>query len=466
MNATFDSNDQIRPVPPERRTIAPFGFGVLWGDLGIGLLVLAAGGLLVPALGFRDAMLAIVIGSVIGSALLAVVGRIGSDTGVPTMVALRPALGMRGSWIASGLNIMQLIGWAGLEFIIMAQAARAISNEFFGYDGYYLWLAAFAVLATVFAVGGPALVVRAILERFAFWIVLAASAWLSYRLFATYDLSELWDNEGTGGFPNFWQGVDLAAALPISWLPLVADYSRFARRATGAAWATFASYTLANVWFFALGAGYALVFFGTEPHAPNDVIYTLVDSMFGLTLGWLFLLVILSDETDNAFANVYSTAVSIQNFIAVPQRMLAIAVGAAAFVLAVSVDLLGYETFLLLIGGIFVSLFGVMVADYFVARRRRYDLDGLFERDGPYWYAGGFHAAGLLAWFAGFSVYIVTAQPLWVWEHFEVVRDLPTELSRYGGTIPSFAVSFALYLVLERLLSPRVNEPEIGLAPP
>ena len=149
--AEVHPHEEITPIPPARRTLGGLEIGVLWGDLGVGLLVLVAGAFLVPALGLRAAILATVIGSVIGSALLAIAGRVGSDTGVPTMVALRPALGIRGSYLASVLNIGQLVGWAGLEIIIMAQASGAISDHFFGFDGYYVWLAAFAVIGTAFA---------------------------------------------------------------------------------------------------------------------------------------------------------------------------------------------------------------------------------------------------------------------------------------------------------------------------
>src|SRR4029079_14351152 len=83
----------------------------------------------------------------------------------------------------------------------------------------------------------------------------------------------------------------------------------------------------------------------------------------------------------------------------------------AAFVVAVSFDLGGYENFLLLIGGVFVSLFGVLLADDFVARRQHYDTDELHASGGRYWFWGGFSPAGLLAWFAGFAVYAVAAQP-------------------------------------------------------
>lgn len=440
--------DEIAPVPPERRTLTPLALGVLWGDLGVGLLVLVAGSLLVPALGLRDAIIATVIGSVIGSALLAIAGHVGSEVGVPTMVALRPALGIRGSYLASLLNIGQLVGWAGLEVIIMAQAARAISDEFFGFEGYYVWLAVFALAATAMAVIGPIAVVRQFMQRFGIWIVLAATIWLTYRLFATYDVHTLLDDGGAGGFPNFWQGVDIAVSLPVSWLPLVADYSRYAKRGAGGAWATFASYAVANIWFFALGAGYVLVLSAN----PGTLIGALVDSLLPLALGWLFLFVILADETDNAFANVYSTAVSLQNLVRIPHRLLAVAVGVAAFVLAVWVDLLGYENFLLLIGGVFVSLFGVLIADYFLINARGYETAALHARGGRYWFWGGVNPAGLLAWLAGFLVYTACAQPPALVDHFGWIAEVPRDLTTVGGTLPSLLVSFALYLVLERVL--------------
>jgi NCS1 family nucleobase:cation symporter-1 len=451
---------EVAPVPTEARTLSGLDIGVLWGDLGVGLLVLVAGSLLVPALGLKEALLATVVGSAIGSGLLAVAGRVGSDTGVPTMVALRPSLGIRGSYIATLLNVGQLIGWAGLEIIIMAKATGAISDHFFGFEWYYAWLAAFALLGTAFAVGGPVVVVRDFLQRFGVWIVVAATLWLSYRLFATYRIQSYWNDAGAGGFPNFWQGVDIAVSLPVSWLPLVADYSRFARRSGDAAWATFISYTVANTWFFALGAGYLLVLNSTA--ADNGLIFDLVDSLLPLALGWIFLLVILADETDNAFANIYSTAVSLQNLVRLPQRALALAVGIAAFVVAVSVDLGGYENFLLLIGSVFVSLFGVLLADYFVANRQRYDTSALHDPSGRYWFWGGFNPAGLAAWLAGFVVYAAAAQPPALVDHASWVTDVPETVTKVGGTLPSFAVSFVLYVVLSRVLLPAAGRTPPG----
>jgi putative hydroxymethylpyrimidine transporter CytX len=446
------AHEEIHPIPQSERRLGAPQFGVLWGDLGVGLLVLVAGGLLVPALGLKTALLAMVVGSVLGSALLALAGKVGSDLGVPTMVALRPSLGIRGSYLPSLLNIGQLIGWAGLEIIIMSQAAEAISDEFFGFAGYYLWLTLFAIAGTAFAVAGPVVVVRQFLERFGLWLVILATAWLTWRLWDAYDFSEIWNREGTGGWPGFWLAVDLAVSLPVSWLPLVADYSRYARDGRGAMVATFASYTLANVWFFFLGAAYVLALYAPGEYSPgNPLVLDLVDSLLPLALGWVFLFVILVDEMDNAFANIYSTAVSLQNLVRISQRQLAALVGVAAFAFAISVDLAGYETFLLLVGGVFVSLFGVMGADYFVNRGQRYEAAELYRPGGAYWFSGGVNVAGVLAWAAGFAVYAVSGQPPWLVEHASWITDVPGWITKVGGTIPSFAVSFVLYLGLSRL---------------
>jgi len=452
--------EEIAPVPPGQRRLGGFDIAVLWGDLGVGLLVLVAGSLLVPGLGLTAAIVATAVGSIIGAALLAATGKIGTDTGVPTMVALRPSLGIRGSYLASVMNIAQLVGWAGLEVIIMAQASRALSDEFLGFDGYYFWLALFAIASTVLAVGGPIVVVRDFLQKFGVWIVLAATVWLTYRLFSVYDLHELFDDKGTGGFPTFWQGVDIAVSLPVSWLPLIADYTRYARRGSVAAWSTFLSYTVANVWFFFLGFAYVLVLASD----PGSLVGSLVDSLVPLALGWLFLFVILVDETDNTFADIYSAAVSIQNMVALPRRLLAVLVGAAAFVLAVSVDLLGYENFLLLIGGVFVSLFGVLLADYLVVNRGRYDAAALYAEGGSYWYWKGVNVAGMLAWLGGFVVYTACAQPPALVDHFAWIANVPDDLTKFGGTIPSFVASLGAYLALRAVLARSTEAPGQAVA--
>ncbi len=415
----------IEPVPAGQRILGFFDYFALWSSLGVGLLVLLAGALLVPGLGLGQALVAIVVGTLIGNLLLAVAGTVGSDNGVPTMVMLRPVLGIRGSYLPTVLNILQLIGWGAFEIIIMAQAANSISERLFGFSNYPFWVLIFTAWCTLLAIGGPLVVVRQWLEKFAVWLVYLTSIYLTWYLFTHYDVGALFRQAGTGEL-SFWLGVDLVIAMPISWMPLVADYSRFARDSKEAFLGTYLGYFVANVWFYGMGALFILAL------QTGD----LIAAIMSLAGGWLALLLILVDETDNAFADIYSAAVSGQNiFWRTRQLWLAIAVGAICFVLAATVPIAEYEGFLLLIGSVFVPLFGVLAADYFVLCRRRYQVEELYKPQGAYWYRQGVNWVGVTAWAVGVVLYhLITRSVPWL-----------------GASIPSFIVAFVLYLVVARI---------------
>lgn len=449
----------IQPVPAEKRSLRSFDFAVLWGDLAVSLLVMVAGTLLVPGLSTKEALAAVVVGTLAGAVLLSLVGVAGSRLGVPTMVALRAPFGIRGSFLASGLNIVQLVGWAALEIIIMSQAAKALSNEYLGFSGYYFWIVVFGAAATLMAMGGPIVVVRQFLQKFGIWIVIAAAAWLTYRLFDAYDMKAIWNADGAGGWPNFWQGMDVVIALPISWLPLVCDFSRFGRRTAPAAIGTYIGYAIANAWFFALGVLYVQAL-QTD---PGGFIDALVLMLIPMALGWLALIVLLFGESDEAFANIYSTAVSLQNMLPwLKAPLLALGVGVGSIIVAVNLDMVGYETFLLLIGGVFVPVFGIFLADYFVLRRGHCDIDDFYRAEGRFWYAGGFNIAAIAIWAGGFFVYAFAGQPPWLLENLDFVSWVPAWATHVGGTLPALAFSFFGYLAAGRLLA-LAGEP---VAPP
>jgi len=446
----------VRPVPAERKSLRPFDLAVLWGDLAVSLLVMVAGSLLVPGLSTREAMAAILLGTALGTVLLALAGVAGSEMGVPTMVGLRASFGVRGSYLASGFNIVQLVGWAALEIIIMSQAARALSKEYLGFSGYYFWLVVFGVLATLMAVGGPVVVVRQWMQKFGIWVVVGASLWLTYHLFDAYDVGAIWDRSGEGGFPNFFQGVDLVVALPISWLPLVCDYNRFARRGSAGAVATYVGYSVANAWFFALSVFYVQAL-QTD---PGGFIDSLVTMLLPLSAGWLALIVLLAGETDEGFANVYSTAVSIQNLAPkLRHALIAVAVGVIAVIIAISIDLVQYENFLLLIGGVFVPVFGIFIADYFIVRRRSYEMEELYRGPGAYWYTKGVSLLAVTVWVTGFLLYSLAAQPPWLLENADFISWAPTWATHIGGTMPALVFSFVAYWAgAQWLLRPRRAE--------
>src|SRR5438093_337254 len=110
----------VEPVPDSLRVLRTFDLFVLWSSLGAGLLVFAAGALLVQLFGLTlwEAFLVSLVGSVLGSVLLAAAGHHGSQAGVPTMVSLRPILGRSGSYAPTVLNIVQLLGWTAFDLLV------------------------------------------------------------------------------------------------------------------------------------------------------------------------------------------------------------------------------------------------------------------------------------------------------------------------------------------------------------
>jgi putative hydroxymethylpyrimidine transporter CytX len=436
----------VEPLPDRARRFSGPDLAVLWGDLSVGLLVLVTGAFLVPALGLPAALGAIALGSVIGCLPLALVGVAGAREGVPTMVLLRPLLGRAGSIAPSVLNLLQLLGWTAFEFWAMGRVANAVSIRLFGFDSYPLWLGVVAVVCTALALGGPVLVVRRWLERFGVHAVLAALGWITYRVLSAGDLGALLSRPGEGGLP-FWVAVDLVVVMPISWLPLVADYNRFARAGARGGAGTYWGYLVGNVWLYALGALLVL-----QAAASPDVV-GIGDAITSLAGGSVVLLVLLAGESDQAFANIYSSAVSVQNvFPRASQRALIVAVAAAGVALALGLSMDRYEVFLFLIGSVFVPLAATFLAHYFVVRRGGYERVELTSGSvGVRWPA-------LLPWLGGFVVYhwSVPTGPAWWLSGLETALsdwlrlDVPLFGGRFGATLPSFAVAFALSLIVLR----------------
>ncbi len=402
----------VEPVPREARVLRGIDLFVLWSSLGVGILVLQAGALMIPSLTLRQALVVSLIGSIIGSTLLAAAGVIGARHGVPTMVSLRPVFGKSGSYIATALNVLQLVGWTAFELKVMAEAAAMIAG---GSGLTLVWLTAFSAFVVLLAIGGPLAVIRQWLEKFAIWLVYISTAWITYQVLK----APTWTVEGgQGGMP--WPlALDLVIAMPISWMPLISDYNRFSMKPSSGFTGTLLGYTAANTWFYALGAALAAL-------AGEEFVAA---SILQLYMGTLALIAILVDETDNAFADVYSSAVSIQNMLPrLRQWKLVLAITAVSAVLAYTLPLAEYEWFLLMIGATFIPLFGTTLSEYFIVRRGRVELDEFYEK-AP-------HVAwrSIASWVAGLITY------------FLLVKYMPS----LGASLPSLAVSAALQAVLRR----------------
>ena len=452
----------IRPTSDDVRRLSGLDLFVLWGDLGLGLLVLVTGSLLALGTSFPRAVAAIAIGSVLGCIPLALVGRAGAREGVPGMVLLRGVLGRTGSYAPTALNLAQLIGWTAFELWAMALVASRVTGTIFGAGSFYVWLAVAAVVCVLLSLGGPILVVRRWLERFGVWVLMAAAVWLTVRVVGQVDFGSLFRGgfaAPPGGNP-FGAAVDLVIAMPVSWIPLVADYNRFARRGTSSAVGTYGGYLMANLWFYSLGA---LLILGANAPAPS--VTGIADGIVAVAGGTVVLVALLVGETDEAFADIYSASVSTQNLIPrLSQRagvvaVTAIGVAVAAWLVGLPDEgVLTFEFFLLLIGSIFVPLFGVFLADYEVVRwRRGARADALFDHRGPYRYTGGFNLAAMAAWILGFAVYhwiAPTSLQGWATAVETFFADwLGLTFPLFGGAVPASVAAFVVALVTNLVLA-------------
>lgn len=416
----------IEPVPDRFRVLGFLDYFVLWADLGVGLLVLLAGSALVPGLGFWEAILAILAGTLIGTAMLGLAGVVGSDNAIPSMVGLRPSFGQVGSYLPSLMNVVQLVGWGAFELVIMAQASARLTQSLLGPSSYTVWAIIWAIVITGFALGGPLVMVRQWLEKAGIWIVLMTGAWMVVYVVSHANFAVLIARPGNGSL-SFAQAIDLVVAMPISWLPIVADFNRFAKSSRAGFWGTVSGFALTNVLFYALGVMLILVL-------PNSDV---VGSIMTVAFGAAGLALLLGDETDNAFADVYSGAISIKNVLpALSTRVLVTAIGGVCLVIALTVDLASFQGFLYLVGSLFTPLFGVLFADYFVMKRRHYDTAQLYPEGGGATSGGGVNPVALLAWACGIAAYLAET----------------TYVGWLGGTIPSLAVSLVIYLAATSVL--------------
>ncbi len=237
------------------------------------------------------------------------------------------------------------------------------------------------------------------------------------------------------GVNSLLLGLDIVVAMPISWWPLISDYNRFAARPRDSALGTTLGYVAANTAFYALGAG--LAFLGITQFAKNPSDSTVFLLTLGLLgLGVLPLLAILADETDNAFADVYSTAVSVQNLMPKRRQLgtilgaTALGIGAAWYLIVTGQGIGGaYEGFLLLIGGLFVPLLGVVIADSFVVLRGTYAPEAFFAA-APRWRWPAF-----ASWIPAAALYFAI-----------VLLALPI-----GATLPSFALAAGLHIAFSKV---------------
>lgn len=409
----------------------------MWGNLGVSLLGFTGAIYVLYPIGDRPlslgaALTALALGTLLGTAAVAIAAIPGTATGSPAMVLLRGLFGARLSWLPTVLNIVQLVGWTTFEIVTISTALHEIT------DGVPRWI--YVVIGGVVT---TALALRPLgwirlLRRYVTVAVVLALAYLAVQLLRN-PLPPL----GRGTWNGFWIAVDSVIGVAVSWVPVAADYTRHSRSVRDTVLGSFVGYSISQIACYGIG----LIALVTVAAGDKDRIFS---AFMAIPVGTLAFAVLAIRELDQSFVDIYSAAVSVQNIRPWwDRRAVAVALGAVSTVLALVLDIGNYQDFLLLIGSLFVPLLGVFAVDWFVVSRRRWNLS---ESAPARWTMA-------LPWIVGFCAYqLVNPGYLGPWSRgWAHVQDWLhfTPTSWMSASLISFAVAAVVTLPVGLLTHPK-----------
>lgn len=347
--------------------------GMLWFGAAVGLGEILAGTFIAP-LGFTKGVAAILIGHVIGCILLYYAGLIGGKTGKSAMETVKFSFGRKGSKFFAFLNVLQLVGWTAVMVITAAKAMEVVVNPITHVSGSGLWCILLGVLIIVWLLIGVTNLGK--VNLFAIGGLFILTILLSFVVFrggAPGDVS---------GIMSFGAAVELSAAMPISWLPLISDYTRFAEKPVGSTLSSTVAYFIGSCWMYIIGLG-AAVFTGEA-----DIAVIMLQAGMGIT----GILIIIFATVTTTFLDAYSAGVSFNDISGtMNEKWAAIVITVIGTVLAIYTPIEQYENFLYFIGSVFAPMSAILITDYFLLKE-----DHSEETINP---------TNIIMWIIGFIVY-------------------------------------------------------------
>jgi putative hydroxymethylpyrimidine transporter CytX len=331
-------------------------FLFLWFGAAVSIAEILTGGLLAP-LGFQSGIVAIVIGHIVGTAILVLGGIIGTQERMPAIVSTRISFGVYGSYLFSALNVLQLVGWTAVMIIAAARSANEISKMLWGVDQLSLWSMGIGTLVLVWIALGREGGLKKV-NMLAVFLLFGITVLLSNVVFT--DSTAL--NMPPIGGMSFGEALELSVIMPLSWLPLIADYTRFAKSKTSAAFGSGLGYFIGSCWMYIIGLGAAIIAGNSEPSAM----------MLAANLGLSALGIVVLATVTTTFLDAYSAGVSFANiFPKLDEKKVALVMTVIGTGAALWVDIEQYENFLIAIGSVFAPLFAVLLTEYFIIKNRQ-----------------------------------------------------------------------------------------------
>ena len=382
----------------EKRT-SVFENGLIWFGAAVSIAEILTGTYFAP-LGFGRGLAAILLGHIIGCAMLFAAGLIGGRVRRSAMETVKMSFGQKGSLLFVVLNIIQLVGWTGIMIFDGALAANGVWAL-----GNWLWCLVIGGLIVLWILIGIDNLGK--INTVAMGALFVLTIMLSFVIFGKGTMHAVSD-EGM----SFGAAVELSVAMPLSWLPLISDYTREAEKPVKATAASAIVYGLVSCWMYLIGMGAAIF------TAESDIAQILLKAGLGVA----GLLIVVFSTVTTTFLDAWSAGISSESVHeGIKGKWVAVAAAVLGTAGAIFLPLYDITDFLYFIGSVFAPMIAIQIADFFILRQ---DVSGR-----------GVSVKNLIIWLLGFVAY----------------RLLMGVDIIVGNTLPDMIITIALCLLAAKI---------------
>lgn len=381
--------------------------GLIWFGAGVSIAEILTGTYF-SSLGFQKGLAAILIGHVIGCVMLFLAGVIGGKSRLSAMETVKSSFGNKGGQFFSILNVLQLVGWTAIMIYDGALAVDGMVST-----GRWLWCLIIGALIVVWILIGITnlgkINTAAMVLLFILTLVLCKVIFFDGNVIQSTADDSL----------SFGAAVELAVAMPLSWLPLISDYTREAEKPVKATAVSAIVYGIVSCWMYVIGMGAAL-FTG-----ESDIAQILLKA--GLSIAGL--LIIVFSTVTTTFLDAYSAGISSESiFSKIKGKYAAIVVTIIGTVGAILFPMDDITDFLYLIGSVFAPMIAIQIADFFLLHRDRRK--------------NAFDWRNLIIWVIGFVLYRLLMRV-----------DLPV-----GNTLPDMVITIVICVIVGKVVGEKSTE--------
>ena len=374
--------------------------GLIWFGAGVSIAEILTGTYF-SSLGFGRGLAAILIGHVIGCLMLFLAGVIGGKSRLSAMETVKSSFGNLGGLVFAFLNVLQLVGWTAIMIYDGALAADGIFSA-----GRWIWCLVIGALIILWIVIGITNLGK--INTIAMGLLFLLTLVLCKVIFFDGNVMTAAADDSM----SFGAAVELAVAMPLSWLPLISDYTREAKEPVKATAVSAIVYGLVSCWMYVIGMG-AAIFTG-----ESDIAQILLKA--GLSI--VGLLIIVFSTVTTTFLDAYSAGISSESIVStIKGKYAAIAVTVIGTLGAILFPMDDITDFLYLIGSVFAPMIAIQIADFFILHRDKRE--------------DSFDWRNLIIWAAGFILY-----------HALMHIDLPV-----GNTLPDMVITSAICVIVGKI---------------